>query len=536
MKKWFVQLITIILMLLINPNGFCQKWEKEFGIPYRNEVVTGLENFYDKGMLVITWASPDNNNGFIWNIKTDVNGNILWEKYLNNSMNYSLMGTSAVHDQSGNLYVAGIIWMDKSWPFIAKFSPCGEKIWCRILTGSVFPVGGSASDVIINNDNEIILLCNLDTQNQIEEIFLVSFNTDGNMQWLKPYASKINHPLIAHRYCSQLIKHKKDFILSGYCYWPFHDPNHVFLRPFFIGVDTSFNEKWILPFHANDSVFGDANATIPLNDTMYMGVGYRITGSITDNSILMFFDSEGREYHFKQISNSNFGQNCICNDLFTVERINDTLFIGSAYMKYQNNEIYVPNGEFIFDTTGKVHNFHVRPFRTLSFRNFIKTHDNNFLVGTEKPQPNSSWWDIYIYKLNKDLQQVVTDTNQYVYDSLCPYQIQSGEIDMSDCAIITDIENLPTPEQYFERIQTIPIKAYQNPAHDLMKFEFENTEYHQNMQLLCFDLMGNIMHSEPVIKSQKGAAVNISFWPRGMYMAVVFSNGIPVGKCKFVVG
>jgi len=40
----------------------------------------------------------------------------------------------------------------------------------------------------------------------------------------------------------------------------------------FIGVDNAFNEKWVLPFAALDSIFGDAYAAVPLNDSVIMGV------------------------------------------------------------------------------------------------------------------------------------------------------------------------------------------------------------------------------------------------------------------------
>jgi hypothetical protein len=37
------------------------------------------------------------------------------------------------------------------------------------------------------------------------------------------------------------------------------------------------------------------------------------------------------------------------------------------------------------------------------------------------------------------------------------------------------------------------------------------------------------------VKNPVGLTANVSNWPPGMYIAVVYSNGKPVGRGKFVV-
>ena len=106
---------------------------------------------------------------------------------------------------------------------------------------------------------------------------------------------------------------------------------------------------------------------------------------------------------------------------------------------------------------------------------------------------------------------------------------------MNDCVIITGIEDQPSPEQYYARLKTIPIKVFPNPAKDKVNFELENTSLHQNIRLRCYDLLGKLMYNEPVIQGQRGAAIDISSWPPGMYVAIVYNNGGVVGKSKFVV-
>ena len=124
----------------------------------------------------------------------------------------------------------------------------------------------------------------------------------------------------------------------------------------------------------------------------------------------------------------------------------------------------------------------------------------------------------------------------YTYDSLCPYQIESGIIDITDCLLITDVGEIPTPEEYFASLNSIPIKAFPNPVNgNEVTFELQNTKQHENMELRCFDVFGKQVHEEKVYQFQGEAKIEISNWKAGIYFTIIYADGIPVGECKFVV-
>jgi len=531
MKKVLLKPVIVIVFLLMNYALFSQRWEATFGVSTRNEFLTGLTGYYDKGIYIVGGVAGDGNNG--WNIKTDANGNLLWDKTLKHD-NYSLLGMDAAHDGKGNMYVTGAIWVNGARPFISKFNACGEKEWCRVLVDESYQIGGAGMDILVNEKGEIIILIFLESEAQIDQIFLSGFDEKGNMLWINSYASKNNYPEISARSCYNLIENSNEYIISGFCYWPYpNNPNHVYLRPFFIGVDSLYNEKWILPFYAMDSVFGDAYVTVPLNDSVFLGAGLR--RFLENNEVcalLMFYNKKGKELGFKQINNEQFGADIHTSDIRAIEKIDDTLCFSAGIVgsSYQTN----PSGDFIIDTSGKIFKFQSRP-NLRHIPKIIKSFDNKFIIANSIRQPNSTWYNIYLYKIDENLESVPYDTNQYVYDSLCGGQIQSGEISMNDCVIITGIEDQPTPEQYYASLKTIPIKAFPNPVKDKVKFELENTSLHQNIRLRCYDLLGKLMYNEPVIQGQRGAAIDISSWPSGMYVAIVYSNGGVVGKSKFVI-
>jgi len=79
------------------------------------------------------------------------------------------------------------------------------------------------------------------------------------------------------------------------------------------------------------------------------------------------------------------------------------------------------------------------------------------------------------------------------------------------------------------------VKVYPTPAKDKVKFEFGNIQNLQQAQLRCYDVFGSLLHSEAVVKDQREVVLDISSWPSGMYVAVVYSNGGVAGRSKFVV-
>jgi hypothetical protein len=86
-----------------------------------------------------------------------------------------------------------------------------------------------------------------------------------------------------------------------------------------------------------------------------------------------------------------------------------------------------------------------------------------------------------------------------------------------------------------EREESVKLKVTPNPAKEIVNFEFGNIQNLQQAQLRCYDVFGSLLHSEAIVQGQKEVVLDISSWPSGMYVAVVYSNGGVVGRSKFVV-
>ncbi len=526
--------ISIIIFLFLNSILFAQiRTEAYFGLSGRTDVSKDILEMYDKGYYISGGFEGSGDHHFGWNIKTDKNLELLYDKVFEHSL-CTVGNFASVSDETGNIYVSGYATISGGWPFVAKIDSCGNKVWCKILQYEGEFEDGFNIDILVTKDNKIIVLVNFDSEEEIDKLHLVALNEQGDVLWVKPYASKNNYPWIREQNAYSLTEVNNEYYISGYCYWPYpNDTTHFFLRPLFIGIDSLFQEKWILPFYALDSVFGNAYCSIKLNDSIIMGVGKRRLPDNEVNSLLMFYTINGDELGYNQIFNEQIGLDIKRNHIRDIERINESYFIVGVYYGSENSDN--PVGEFVIDTSANLYKYQSHP-NTVSEPSITKTYDGNYVFATSIKE-NKGDKDIYVYKLDENLNDVPFDPTPHTYDSLCPGGIQSGTTSLDDCWVWTDVGEAPGPGQYYESIRWIPVKAYPNPVKGgKVTFEFENTEHHYNMELHIYNNTGLEIHSQRIYKGQQDTDVNVTGWGKGVYIAVIYSNGGAVGKCKFVVG
>ncbi len=519
-------IIFIFLALLSNQSSSQQRWEHIYGKPNTHEPFRKLLEYYDKGYLLSAYYEDYDGN---WLIKTDINGNMLWEKFLFWENTQIVSGTP-LQDNMGCMIVASSVWMDQgNWPYLVKLDECGNRLWCRTFIDNDY-LYGWFEDALLLDNNDILALGFLKSEEDIDNVFLYYITSEGDLLWKKPYASRTNHPLIRQPICEDIIEFNNEYFISGECYYPYPDTTHFYRRPFVACIDSLYNEKWILPFGIGDSIVGVTKSIIPINDSIYMGVGI-IFGDET-NSLLMFFNHEGEELDYNRITNSQIGPDIRDNYIFDIARIDDTLFLASASF---GEDLMGPNpfGEFVIDTSGQLYNHQTRP-NTFARSQIIKTYDDKYAIGVAYDSVYGDQ-DAMFYKINKNLEQDTTYNGNYTYDSLCTDGIESGIIDITDCLLVVGTDDTPSPSDYYTSLSAIPIVAYPNPAKESITFSLGNTENHTDITMSCYDALGSKIHNEIIYLMQTQTTVDISKWIAGMYIAIVTSEGSTVGQCKFVI-
>jgi hypothetical protein len=529
------KIIFIITILLLNANLLSsQTWPKYYGQTNRIDRAWDIIETYDKGYLLL-----GNYPGFSWLIKTDINGSILWGKIIDNEPNTLGSALAIEPANDGGILVCGIalsVYSEKYCPFVMKINACGEKEWCKIFEGS--PNSSTwAQNIKETETGDIIVLVNMFGSNPQETIHLFKLSAEGDVLWQEPFATTYNYPNTNLKLGnSLLINSNGDYLISGDGYWehPWNPGGPMPLTPLFILASSNGNEEWVLPYGLNDTIIGSAFSAIEKGNDSFVGLAYY--WGATNIPLFAGFDNQGQETDLRYLNAQNIDFNLTSGTLRKLYSINSKIYAQGTFRYGPDQSIpltivELENDIFGLDTIVVNHAIYHGHFSPISFN---KTFDNK-LLSSSTITPSSVNYDIALAKLNLNLEYDTAYTGNFTYDSLCiPGPPQSGFIYLNDCDIVLGTE-MPTAAEYRASVQHIPITIYPNPAKDHITFALENTEHHRNIELRCFNLLGMQQHQTTILRSQHQTSANVSAWPPGMYVVVVYSDGRPVGRGKFVV-
>ena len=537
--KTIIQIIFTGLLVASSCNIFAQTWPKMYGEIGRMDFSYEICESYDNGYYIL--GGYDNSNfvpKYTWLIKTDINGEVLWEKILQCNGFVKSFAIEPAND--GGLLIGGGILLNEFglnyFPYVVKLNSCGDKEWCKVFMG----VEGElpwVQDVLEAPSGEIVLLVNQYGEISEETLHLFKLNSFGEVLWKKPYASGYIHPQGVQALGNKLlITNDNKYLITGSIYWeePWNPGGDKVLRSLYVMVDSYGEENWILPFGIQDTIYGKALMSYQLTDSTFLGVGSNWTNEI--KPLFMEFNKDGIELNHSTIDMSEIDPNIGDGILTRVRKIDSIFFFGGGF--YISNPEIHDQMEVAFDNNFLNPNYTIYDYFIHydkdSPYDLITTNGSN-LLSNSKDITNSPYFDIYLAKMNQQLEFETGNNGNYTYDSLClPGPPQSGFIFLDTCDIITGIE-IPTPEEYYARLKIIPVTVYPNPVRDKVTFTLENTEHHQNIKLKCFSLMGKQVYETNIITGQQELGADVDNWPEGMYLVVVYSDGLPVGRCKFVV-
>ena len=467
-----------------------------------------IEN-YDKGYIILG-NRVDQKYG--WIIKTDINGNILWNKKLGNG-NYLIFPKNIERTPDNGYIIGGTTTEIKNQQdaFLMKLNSCGEVDWCTInYTASVsYDLGWNVKPIPTGG---YILLGMLN--DPIHRIHLFRFDNNGYLLWHQFY---LPDSLLFDENSFKLLIDTDGFIITGYGFYPDPGQSDGWQRPYFIKTDTSGNPIWKLVYVGNNYYHGNGSFSLvsPSGNYYCAGRHYRVDGD--SPALIKYFHNGQHSYNADLISNSYLGL------VVNVVQKDDTTLIFSGAWAIPG--VSSPVGLIKSDTMGNV-------IKTKQFysnygelvNSTAKTFDNKFI--SVMTHCSGSTCAIYAYKVNSNLEYDSIYTQPFTYDSLCPYPIVSDTLDLN--CITVGIEE---PQAYDE---TTKLKVYPNPASQKLTLEFPkylvvNTSgagvqstviYHQwNSTILeAYNLFGRQVYSKEIPKTQDKLEMNISGWQPGMYL------------------
>lgn len=526
MKK--VLILVIFLIIVITKSVFCQTWIRYYGQGL-NAVCRSVTNDYDHGYVI---GGMVNNYKYIWVLKTDINGNILWDKRIGNGINDGCISNIEKTTDGGYILCGSWTKLNPSWDaFIIKLNPCAEIEWCKVLeTPDNFDRG---MKVIQTFEGDYLLMGAYFITNPESNISLFKFNPIGELVWHQfyPYEFFYNQD----QPCDLQIDSSSYFISASRNYADTVTGNPAYSGSYFISTDTTGVKQWDMIYGRNNYYYSDPWKTTKNSRGKYYH-SCTHSGTYSTNPGLIWISNSGSESGDKDIFETGSPNFC---GLSTITMLHDTnlVFFGG----------FTINGTFQWqvlktDTLGNILKSSDIP-EVIVHNSTTKTFDDKFI--TVADDDYNSKLRICAIKINSNLEYDSVYTQPFTYDSLCPYPITSDTIDPNCDNVYVNVD------EPFKKPETTQLKVYPNPTDKILTIELPKflvvtdnsgnvpatTIYHQwaSATLQAIDLQGKTVLQQEVTNTGVPVQIDVSHLPAGIYQFRLVYQGKQVAGSKVVV-
>ena len=533
MKNVLWIIIISIQVFLYGQNVSCQnRWVKSY-FGNLDTPVSFVMEAYDHGYLLNGWYGH-NYPTYLWLIKTDINGDLLWQRTIGDGF-HSDVFLDMAKDQSGNILLAGLASESdpQGDPLIIKINPCGEKEWCRIFyteNNTDF-----SRCITVTPSGESVVILNLtNPDHHIERICLAKLSTDGVLLWKQCYTSADTSQRGEDTY-DLIVTPDLGFLVTGFCYYEDPEvPNKWWLHPYFLKVDSSGNFEWETVLYKETSTNGGiANNTVisPNGQFFYSSISHYNNTNNFASPALAKLDMQGNVIGVYDVVTGYYE-----GKLSYAQFLNDSTLAADAAWGNSADDLW--SHAVIIDTLGNLLN------STVLMQDFYTSildvaYDGKLVYASNTYQNNQ--FDFYLSKLNQNLEDDTLYTRPFTYDSLCPYQIVSDTILQDDCGLIVGIEEEDkTVRRYDDKIKGLTL--YPNPASGVLSVECLGLSEFCDCELMIYDVFGreasvNIIQevSASAGMQEWGWTIDVSSVPTGIYLAVVKNEKGLLGSAKFII-
>jgi hypothetical protein len=512
----------IIIMLIIFLSGqsgkmLSQEWIRTYssttGVGYIPQFV--IES-YDKGYVILGHAF-NYKYGLI--LKTDINGNLLWNKLFGNGVYQNMFRNIEQTLDSGYIVSGTISKYGTKDAFIMKLNPCFEREWCKVLhtTNQYDDYGRKIKP--LPDEGYLLLTAYYEGLDQGSRIHLHRFSSIGELIWQESYPA-IDSLMFGEEANDLNIIGDSNYLITGHCFYPNPGQSGGWVRPLLISVDSSGSMEWETIWGVSDFFYGKTyNSTTDLNSNLY-SIGFHI-GYDAQYPAMVKTGPQGQELLYSDlVDTAYFGQGQ------TITFMEDSnLFIALGWK--DQDETTLHNGFMKADTHGIPLGFHEVPLLSHALISTAKTFDNKYItVGIHKDN-SLNRWVIYAFKLNSDLEYDTLYNTSFVYDSLCPYAIPSDTTDM-DCDILVMIDDKFIP------LDNVKLNVFPNPAADIITVSYPDVTHTGQREIVLFNSLGMEVKKVRLMKGDEETRLDISELPPGIYFVIMTDNGRRIGQEKAV--
>jgi hypothetical protein len=508
--KW---LLTEVCFLII---PFCylnaQVWPIIYGDNFHS-LIKDISETYDKGFMLTAYTYD--NSGvpeYGWMIKVDINGNILWDRKFGdgNYRNYfssskSTLDKGFIITGSTSKYSSG-----DNDPVFIKTDVCGNIEWCQVLKS---PDQNYGSDILqIAEGSYIGALTYYGEGSQYSRISLIKLDQLGEPVWIQRLAQE-DTLIYNEEVYSLFLTSDSNYLIAGNAY-------HPSSYPFWIMTDTSGVQVWDLFWN---SLVGQAHKVVEKDTGIFYSTSWGIGSNRPQSPVLLKFDRYGNPIDMYFLMGDTIGG----GSAYSISLLNDTnLLVGIAW-KNTTFPAQEFSEVFLTDTLGNLlkRRFLLNDFHVPTC--IIKTSDEKIVVSGSYVVDGN--WDIYLWKMNSDLEDDTLYTLPLTYDSLCPYQILSDTVDLA-CSLFVKIDEIPTKEEYESTIKISP-----NPAREWVSFTLPENVSSGTIEIAIYNIFGQEVIKTRVRPQNRMFSLNISNLSSGIYLTTCKDSKNRILKGKIIV-
>jgi hypothetical protein len=518
-------------------------WKENYSYPYGSWALDFRET-YDSGYLIggRIWQDPTTNyRGYV--VKTDINGNKLWQKVIDGNK-FSYFQT--IDKTSDGGFIAGGTYNthdDKIDAFVMKFNACAEPEWCSLIPDNSYNAPSSIQPFIFEVPNEgyFVQRALLDGSGPQYNWALAKLRLNGSIEWMNNYI--VDNPDWAFN--SQLdlrvnLTSDTCILACGFVYDTVYSWGGWSTLPHWYKVDKNGNLLWETKWNITEAEsLGEAEMIVEDKNGNYYSSGFKL--GPYGRPFIYKLSHTGDTLYSKQIIDH---PNSIGGKAHELSILNDTsLFISTQFGLSTADSWWSLN---ITDTLGNKRKGIYAEENFIFVKSHI-THNNKIMllgVGVDIFGNYPTEW-FHLHKFNTNLEYDSIYTMPRTYDSLCPHPIASDTIPMPGNCITVSLPEAPKADE------TMQLKVYPNPASEFVTVEVPefsvNTiktglgryqQFHPltgEVELSLINLSGQIVKTEVFDASERNHVINVNSLAPGMYMVHLTQKGKFVAQGKVMV-
>ncbi|MBU1008584.1 MAG: T9SS type A sorting domain-containing protein [Bacteroidetes bacterium] len=519
-----IRIISIIAFFSIMINAMAQSpWPKTYNDDIDAPYLNILES-YDHGYLLSGSVKPDYPR-YNWLIKTDLNGEVLWEKLIGQGINTILLSGIGMNN-SGDIYLSGSTTIEDAFgyadPMLMKINACGEKEWCSIFTTPDHPDYGFG--LCTTSDGGCAMILGFTGEPFMgDRICLARFNNLGDLLWKQCYntADSMKGNEVGKEL---LLTPDNGFLISGYCWHSNPEDTLAYLSPYYIKVDSLGVFEWERvsgqhPFNIEGKAW---NTIINPDSNYYYSSISRYSRIMNDDTpALLKMDMMG-----DIVGVYNIAPPSELGAMFESQFLNDSTLVGCAAWGTESS--IIPKA-VIVDTLGELLNQQYL-LDNIYFSYVRKSFDGKILFYTQDYDEESDQFDAYLFKLNQQLESDTLYNQLFNYDSLCPYQIVSDTIVQDNCGLIVGDQEIKAETNLTNILQIFP-----NPAGDYCIIEYDLSRFEGEATISITDLYDRKLLSFNLENTHTRKTISLADLSAGIYFVNLIENGTRKESVKLIV-